>query len=246
MKVSITSQNSSMKDVINEIEEQTDYLFLYNQDEIDLNRQTSINASNTKVSDLLIDLFAETNIKYVMVGHNIVLMKRDQTIAQQSGKQVQGTVTDEQGEPIIGANVVVKGTMNGTVTDLDGRFSLEVSGNDVLVVSYIGYKTKEISIKGLSNVEISIMEDMESLDEVVVIGYGTVKRKDFTGSVSSIKLEDSPVALATNLNALESIKGNVAGLDIGATNSAGGQPSMQMRGQKSISGSVTTQVVFVI
>ena len=85
--------------------------------------------------------------------------------------------------------------------------------------------------------DVLLREDTETLDEVIVIGYGTTKRKDFTGSVSSVKLENSPIALSPNLNALESLKGNVSGLDIGATNSAGGEPSMQMRGQKSISGS---------
>ena len=88
-----------------------------------------------------------------------------------------------------------------------------------------------------NTLDVLLKEDTETLDEVIVIGYGTTKRKDFTGSVSSVKLENSPIALSPNLNALESLKGNVSGLDIGATNSAGGEPSMQMRGQKSISGS---------
>ena len=95
----------------------------------------------------------------------------------------------------------------------------------------------EIEVDNRQAYDIVLSEDSEALDEVIVIGYGTTKRKDFTGSVSSVKLENSPIALSPNLNALESLKGNVSGLDIGATNSAGGQPSMQMRGQKSISGS---------
>ena len=106
-----------------------------------------------------------------------------------------------------------------------------------MVVSYIGYITQEIPVGKNNTLDVLLREDTETLDEVIVIGYGTTKRKDFTGSVSSVKLENSPIALSPNLNALESLKGNVSGLDIGATNSAGGEPSMQMRGQKSISGS---------
>ena len=103
--------------------------------------------------------------------------------------------------------------------------------------SFIGYISQEITVGTQKVINVQLREDAQALDEVVVIGYGTVKRKDFTGSVSSIKLENSPIALSPNLNALESLKGNVSGLDIGATNSAGGQPGMQLRGQKSISGS---------
>lgn len=112
-----------------------------------------------------------------------------------------------------------------------------MGSNSILVVSYIGYITQEIPVGKNNTLDVLLREDTETLDEVIVIGYGTTKRKDFTGSVSSVKLENSPIALSPNLNALESLKGNVSGLDIGATNSAGGEPSMQMRGQKSISGS---------
>jgi TonB-linked SusC/RagA family outer membrane protein len=154
-----------------------------------------------------------------------------------SQKAITGTVLDVAGEPIIGANVMEKGTTNGTVTNVDGKFMLSVSDNAVIQVSYIGYLTQDIPAGNRSDLQITLQEDARALDEVVVIGYGTVKRQDFTGSVTSVRLEDSPIALAPNLNALEALKGNVAGLDIGATNSAGGQPSMQLRGQKSLSGS---------
>ena len=106
-----------------------------------------------------------------------------------------------------------------------------------MTVSYIGYRAVEIVVKNQDSYDIVLHEDSEALDEVIVIGYGTTKRKDFTGSVSSVKMENSPIALAANMNALEALKGNVTGLDIGATNTAGGTPSMQIRGQNSISGS---------
>jgi TonB-linked SusC/RagA family outer membrane protein len=146
-------------------------------------------------------------------------------------------VKDGSGESLPGVNIAVKGTGTGVVSDIDGKYSISVpNGNTVLVFSYIGFVTQETATGERTLVDVVLKEDLQVLDEVIVIGYGTTKRQDFTGSVSSVRLEDSPIALASNLNALEAIKGNVAGLDVGATNSAGGEPSMQMRGEKSISG----------
>ena len=161
----------------------------------------------------------------------------------QQKRTVTGTVMDDSGEPVIGANILEKGTTNGIITDIDGRFSLSVEANAVLRISYIGFISQEIPVGNQSQLTVTLQEDAQALDEVIVIGYGTSRRKDFTGSVSSIRLENSPIALQSNLNALDAIKGNVAGLDIGATNMAGGQPSMQMRGQKSISGSNSPLIV---
>ena len=140
--------------------------------------------------------------------------------------------------------VRVKGTDNAALTDLDGKAVIRGAGSPVtLVVSMMGYRTEEVAAAPGQSVQVTLSEDTEQLDEVVVIGYGTAKRKDYTGSVTSVRLENSPVALAVNSNALESLKGNVAGLDIGATNSAGGQPSVQVRGQKSISGASAPLIV---
>ncbi|MDR2121199.1 MAG: TonB-dependent receptor [Tannerella sp.] len=162
---------------------------------------------------------------------------------QQSKIRITGTVVDVNGEPVIGANIMEKGTANGNITDTDGNFYLTVQDNAILQISYIGYISQAITVGNQTHIKITLLEDNMALDEIVVIGYGTTKRKDFTGSVTSLKLEDSPIALTVNQNALESLKGNVTGLDIGATNSAGGQPSMLIRGQKSISGSNDPLVV---
>lgn len=229
--------NVSIEEVLNRIEEQSEFHFLYNKDIVNVTKRVNISTDNKNVTEILNTLFKGEDITYIISDRQIVLnSKAGASISQQNNK-ISGVVTDNTGSPIIGANIVEKGTTNGTITDVDGNFSLELGANSTLVVSYIGYIKKEIPVNGKQNFNIKLEEDSEALDEVIVIGYGTTKRQDFTGSVSSIRLEDSPVAMAANLNALESIKGNVAGLDIGATNSAGGQPSMQMRGQKSISGS---------
>ena len=159
-------------------------------------------------------------------------------------QQVRCTVQDSAGEALIGACVQVAGARNYGITDLDGLAVLEnVPANAVLTVTLFGYQTAEINVNGRNELSVSLKEDIQTLDDVVVIGYGTAKRKDFVGSVSSVRVENSPVALMNNSNALETLKGNVAGLDIGAVNNAGGQPSMQMRGQRSISGSNAPLIV---
>ncbi len=244
-RVNLNVRNAVLKDVLEEIESQTNYLFVSNRD-IDLKQNVSIRVKNKSVSEVLNRIFEDTDLSYAMEGVNIILSKRVPTgheavagvaVVAQQKRIVTGTILDDYGEPVIGANVVEKGTTNGIITDVDGNFSLEVGDNTILRISYIGYITREVPVGSQDRLTIELMEDTQALDEVVVIGYGTVKRKDFTGSVSSLRLEDSPVALQSNLNALEAIKGNIPGLDIGATQGAGGSPSMQIRGQKSISGS---------
>ena len=163
--------------------------------------------------------------------------------AQREGGDIHCVVLDATG-PFPGVVVRVKGTDHAALTDLDGKAVIRGAGSPVtLVVSMMGYRTEEVAAAPGQSVQVTLSEDTEQLDEVVVIGYGTAKRKDYTGSVTSVRLENSPVALAVNSNALESLKGNVAGLDIGATNSAGGQPSVQVRGQKSISGASAPLIV---
>lgn len=212
MRVSIALQNASMKDVIKEIEQKTDYLFLYNQDEVDLNRPTSVNSNNTKVSDLLTDLFTETNIRHVMVGNNIILLKNNQLIAQQTQRQINGTVTDERGEAIIGANVIEKGTTNGVITDIDGKFSLNVNENVVLQISYIGYIAQEVNIGNRTSLSIQLKEDMQALDEVVVVGYSTQKKVNLTGSVSTVNFDN--VSSRAITDASQILNGASPGLQI--------------------------------
>lgn len=166
------------------------------------------------------------------------------TVAAAQTNRVTVTVTDPAAEPLPGAFVQIEGTQSGTATDLDGRAVLEkVPEGAIVKVTMLGFADARQQVGGRSAVTIVLQTDTQALEEVVVIGYGTAKRKDFVGSVSSVRLENSPVALMNNSNALETLKGTVAGLDIGAVSNAGGQPSMQMRGQRSISGSNAPLIV---
>ena len=239
-QISLSMQNKSTREVIREIEKVSDYRFFYNDNLSGLNTRISVSAQGENIRDVLEQIKKQAQITYIIKENNQIVLSALGYVSastQQNTRKITGIIKDQSGEPVIGANIVEKGTANGTITDIDGQYSLEVGSNSILVVSYIGYITQEIPVGKNNTLDVLLKEDTETLDEVIVIGYGTTKRKDFTGSVSSVKLENSPIALSPNLNALESLKGNVSGLDIGATNSAGGEPSMQMRGQKSISGS---------
>src|SRR5690606_4824534 len=156
---------------------------------------------------------------------------------------VTGTVHDSAGNPLEGVSVKVRGTSRGAATDANGQFRVLASEGDVLTFSAVGYRPEELTLGSQRTVSVVLQLESSDLDEVIVVGYGTTKRKDFTGSVGSLNLETSPVALMPNLNALEALKGSVSGLNIGATNSAGGQPSMQIRGENSIDGNNAPLIV---
>lgn len=148
---------------------------------------------------------------------------------------VKGVVVDKDGLPIIGANVIEKGTTNGVITDLNGGFELNLSLHSVLQVSYIGYITQEITIKDKAELNIVLREDSEALDEVVVVGYGVMKKSDLTGAVSSInekKLKTMPAS-----NAIEALQGKIAGVEIGSVTEPGLAPSILIRGNRSINAS---------
>jgi len=222
-----------VEEILLQIENQSNYVFLYNKDLIDVEKTTSINVKSASVDEVLNMLFEGSNINYKLMGRQIVLSP---AFAQQQ-KKVTGKVTDANGEPIPGVAITVKGTTNGAITSVDGTYELpKVEDSSILVFSFVGLKSQEISASGKSTINVVLEEDKTDLDEVIVIGYGTARRQDYSGSVSSVKMEGSAISQLPNLNALESLKGNVAGLSIGATNTAGGQPSMEIRGQNSISG----------
>lgn len=173
-----------------------------------------------------------------MISQRVVPRLTRESLALQEIKfTLSGQVVDQDGEPLIGVNVVVKGTNQGTATDLDGRFVLEdIDENAVLVVSYIGYQTQEISAAGRSTITITLLSDSQLLDEVVVIGYGTQRRRDLTGAVSSISAED--IARTSSSNAMQAMQAKVPGLDIQQSDGrAGSGVSLNLRGHRSISAS---------
>ena len=232
-KVKIMSTQMTVGDFIEQVEAETDYMFVYNKKEIDADRVVLLKAGENKVVDCLRNIFEGSGISYVFEDDYIVLTKRGNKtmtpIVQQSGKTITGTIVDESGLPIIGANVVEKGTTNGTVTDMDGKFSLNVSSeNAVVVVSYIGYIEQQLSIGTQKNWNLVLKEDSQSLDEVVVVGYGTQRKGNIATSVTTIKaetLQDRPVQTLG-----EALQGQVPGLSVTGSAAPGSSPTLQLRG----------------
>ena len=207
IRVNIQVNNVSTAKVLSEIEKQTNYLFVYNENEVDVSRKTSVHAVNETTAEVLSALFAGTDVVYAIEGENIMLMKKKNNTASTldsslQTKTITGTITDKNGEPVIGANIIVKGTTNGTITDVNGYFSLAAQTGSVLQISYIGFLTQEITVGTDNNLSITLKEDAEALDEVVVVGYSTQKKVNLTGSVATVnfeKLESRPVTDASQI-----------------------------------------------
>ncbi|MDR1102205.1 MAG: TonB-dependent receptor [Tannerella sp.] len=239
-RVSLNKQQASLRDVLDEIEQQTDYLFISNTD-ISLERKVSVHVKNKPVREVLDRLFENSDLAYAMEGVNVIITRKAVSpetgaMQQPAGKRITGVVTDAAGEPIIGANIMEKGTTNGTVTDIDGKFTLGVAGNNaVLQISFIGYTAQEITVGNRLQFNVTLSEDSEMLEEVVVIGYGTVKKSDLTGSVSSVTsrdfLDQPASAVASVLSA------RAAGVTVAKTHGQpGGGVTIRVRGANSILG----------
>ncbi|MDR1356082.1 MAG: TonB-dependent receptor [Tannerellaceae bacterium] len=241
--LTIDMRNVSIEEVLNEIESQSEYRFLYNKQLVNLNRRVDISVKSDRITDVLNSLFDANDIKYVISDRQIVLSRSERAVAlQQQVRTVSGTVTDESGEPVIGANVVQKGTTNGIITDLDGRFSLSIPGSAVLVISYVGYLTQEIQTSGKTSFDIRLVEDSRSLDEVVVVGYGTVRKSDLTGAVAKVSTEDLLQLSTTDIG--QALAGRVAGVDvISNSGEPGAGVKIRIRGYGTINNSDPLYVV---
>jgi len=217
--------NVKLDKILNEIENQTDYLFIYNN-QVDINKITSVKVKNEAVAQVLDRILSGTGINYELEGTHIILTTEaiKDLHAQQQAKTVTGTVTDVSGEPIIGANIRIKGTTTGTITDIDGNFSIEAEPQSVIEVSYIGYLTQETVINNQKSIRFLLKEDTKTLDEVVVIGYGVQKKADLTGSVANINTEK--LNTQSNANIGQALQGKIAGVDIV---SQGGAPGSGTR-----------------
>lgn len=217
MRVTIDAQDVKTGAILEEIEKQTDYLFIYNTDEVNLDHSTSLKANDKTVAEVLAGLFRETDVIYAMEGTNIFLMKKEKHNADRSAEQnkrkIKGTVKDGKGEAVIGANVLLKESSIGTITDMDGNFSLDVPARGgVLQVSYIGYLSQEVVLSEQTTYPVVLKSNDQLLDEVVVVGYGTQKKGEVASAISSIKSDNFIKTPSTD--AAQLIKGQVPGLSI--------------------------------
>lgn len=232
--LSLSLKNATLEQAIDRIEEETGYSFLYADHVLDVSRVVNLEANNKDINLVLSRVFDNMNVDYKIVDKQIILSHKLESIplAQQQGHTVQGVVLDSNQEPVIGANVLVKGTTVGTITDIDGRFTLEVPDNAVLVVSYIGYLSTELVPGSKTDLTISLKEDSQNLDEVVVVGYGVSRKKDLTGAVSVLKiddLKDTPVSSVDQM-----MQGKLSGVNVMPDNMPGGGVAVRIRGFSTI------------
>ena len=232
--INLKLENATVEQVLDKIEKETDFSFLFADKSVDIDWKVNVDVHDKNINELLDILFGETNVQYRIVDKQIVLSNRPllaENVNQQ--KKISGKVIDANGDPVIGANVVEKETTNGTITDMSGNFVLSVNPNAVLSVSYIGYVSKDIQVKDRSSFTISLEEDSELLDEVVVVGYGTMKKKDLTGAVGTLKGESLSARKTTQLST--ALQGATSGVLVTRDNSApGATASIKIRGVTTI------------
>ncbi|MDR1644249.1 MAG: TonB-dependent receptor [Tannerellaceae bacterium] len=200
--LSLDMQSKSVREVLDEIERNSEFVFFYHVNTIDESRKVNISVKNQTINNILDLLLAQTGNIYTIDERQVFIAPKSSpgtkaASPQQSRRTLTGVVTDERGEVIIGANILEKGTSNGVISDVDGKFTLTVNPDAILVVTYIGYSRLEVPVGNRQTLTISLSENMQTLDEVVVVGYGTQKKVNLTGSVTTVKydqeLENRPI-----------------------------------------------------
>lgn len=205
--------NKPVQEVLDEIEKQSDFHFFYNNKQVNTSRIVTIKSSKETVFNVLDQLFSGTDISYKVLDKSIILSPKEVLIAQQKNKKITGVITDEKGEPVPGANVIQKGTTNGTISDIDGKFSLDVPDNATLIVSFIGYVTKNIAVGHKEIFNITLLEDSRKLEEVVVTALG-IKREEKALGYAVQKVDAKSLTSAKSIDVGTSLTGKVAGLNV--------------------------------
>ena len=246
-KMNLNLTNVTVSKLIDEIETNSHFKFTFKAASVDLNRKVTVVGKNLKINDILKKVFANTNTSYSIQGRNVLLQKIISAIQYSAlpslqDFEVKGQVLDEQGMPVPGANVVEKGTTNGTTSDFDGNFIIKLSSESAtLVVSYLGFATKEVEVNTGETPIITLSEDVDTLDEVVVVGYGTQKKKDLTGAIAHLSLEGKENS--SNTNIVQALQGLAPGLNATSGSSAGSSGSISIRGRTSLSASDSPLIV---
>lgn len=240
-KISVSGTNLTMEDVFELIEDQSEFSFFYNLKQLDLSKKVDISVEEQTVDKILNEVLGGTNMTYTVNNRLIVVHRKGESgnissVSQQQNS-VSGTVTNKSGNPVPGATVVIKGTSLGTVTNEDGQFNLQnVPADGTLVFSFIGLKTQEVELNNRTTINVTLQDENFGVDEVVVVGYGTMKKSDIVGSISSIsseKLEES-----SSPNVFQALQGAAPGINIQrGSGEPGSSGNIQIRGITSISAS---------
>ena len=238
--------NVSIQNVIRELEQKSGYTFFYNDNQVKLTKKVSVDVTDAPIENVLDQIFNNSGYTYKIIDNQIVVsaikaeIPKTSSLQQQKSVRITGQVKDTTGEPIIGASVVEKGSAsNGTITDVGGNFKLTVSGNEIQI-TYIGYIPQTVKIHpGVTDYSITMKEDTKTLDEVVVVGYGTQKKVNLTGSVASVSTDEIKDRVQTNV--LSAVQGTVPGVTV--ISRPGQTPSINFRGRGNLG---TSSPLYVI
>lgn len=240
-KLTLNLSQVTLSELFNEVENQSEFRFFYDSNEVDLSGKVSINVDGTSIDEILYTVLDETDYAYEIVDRHIIVKNNGSVSKLESEskqqKSVTGTVTDGTGQALPGVTVVIKGTTNGTVTNIDGMYAIaNVPENATLVFSFVGMKMQEIPVGNQTTINVKMKADAIGLEEVVAIGYGTVKKSDLTGAVGVVSGDELTSLASPNFE--QGIQGKVAGLQMTQTSAEpGGGISVKIRGTNSLLGS---------
>ncbi len=239
-QVSLSIQKQSIRQALKGIEQISSYQFFYNDDLSSLDKIVTLTVRNEPIEAVMDKLLVGTGITYKQENNHLIILTLKTTSSNDTAERlkIKGSVVDETGQPVIGANIVVEGSTLGTITDVNGNFSLQVPEKAELHISYIGYLDQLIKIGRQTSFRIILKEDTQALDEVVVVGYGTMKKSDITGSVASVRLDDLKEGASTSVDQM--LLGKSAGVNVvQSSGEPGGGFSVNIRGASSINGGVS-------
>ena len=238
--LNLNMKNTSLRDVLREIENQSEFTFLYNNTKIDVSKEVDAQFKSSKVEDVLNQVLNGTGIAYVVIEKQVILAGKDQMksaveAAQQQQKRITGKVVDQSGSPIPGASVVVKGTTIGITTDNDGNYSLPIAPDaKSIVFSFVGMRSQEVALTGKSEYNVTLTEETTQLEEIVAVGYGTQRKNNLTTSVSTMKNSNLDERAISRVD--QALVGQLAGINVKQTTGVPGKAfSIQVRGTGSIS-----------
>jgi TonB-dependent SusC/RagA subfamily outer membrane receptor len=234
--LNLKMENVTIKEVLRTIEDKSEYFFLYNDDLINVSRIVSIDAKNEKIQDVLSQLFTDQNITFLIKDRQIVLSPLpveassvSVSVIEQQNKTIKGKVTDSSGSPLPGVTVVVKGTTNGNITDTNGNYSLSnIPENATLQFSFVGMKAQEVAVGTKTTINVTLAEETVGIEEVVAVGYGTQKKVNLTGSISTVKFDEA-ITNRPLTNVSQALGGAVTGVWVSQNSGKPGNDESQLR-----------------
>ncbi|WP_164974305.1 TonB-dependent receptor [Filimonas effusa] len=237
-KISLNLKRTEIATVLSTIEQQTDYRFLYNNNIRGITQKVNLNVADADIKTVLDELFSSSRLSYHFMENNLIVIREGELSLQAAAPMavIRGKVMSDSGTPLADVSVMIKGSGKGTATNSEGEFSINANKGDVLLISYIGYETKEVTVGDQSSLSIVLTQTNQQLADVVVVGYGRQRKSDVTGSVTTVTAKD--ISYQASANPAQALQGKVAGLQVTTLGTPGSQPTIRVRGVGSASSNV--------